>query len=176
MPSEAPSDPAPSAVIVSRYNTSITGVMLEGAIAEYERRGGAETELAVIEAPGTFELVSIANAAARSGLYGSVVCLGCVIRGETTHDEHIARAVAHGLAEISIATGLPVAFGVVTTMNIEQARSRAGGDKGNKGADAMGAALDAAAAISAIADAKSSHSPGVRFTPGLTPHDKAATK
>jgi 6,7-dimethyl-8-ribityllumazine synthase len=150
--------------------------MLDGAVTEYEQRGGQSDNLAIIEAPGTYELVSIANAAARSGMYGSVVCLGCVIRGETTHDEHIARAVAHGLVDISNETGIPVSYGVVTTMNIEQARSRAGGDKGNKGADAMGAALDAAAAINAINDGKSSQSPGVRFTPGLTPHDKAAIK
>ncbi len=150
--------------------------MLDGAVGEYCRRGGAESDLGIIEAPGTYELVSIANAAAKSGLYRSIVCLGCVIRGQTTHDEHIARAVAHGLVEISNATDIPVAFGVVTAMNIEQARDRAGGDKGNKGADAMAAALDAVAAINAIEDGKDSKTPGVRFTPGLTPHDKAATQ
>ncbi len=170
----APSNPDPSAVIVSRYNTSVTGVMLDGAIHEYRRRGGADSELGIIEAPGTYELISIANAAAKSGMYRSLVCLGCVIKGETTHDEHIARAVAHGLSEISIATGIPVSFGVVTTLNTEQAQARAGGDKGNKGADAMAAALDAAAAIQAIDKATESPNPGVRFTPGLTPHDKAA--
>lgn len=166
--------PGPSAIVVSRYNTSITGVMLDGAVEEYLRRGGDGAELAILEAPGTFELVAIAGAAARTGRYHSVVCLGCVIKGETTHDEHIARAVAHGLVELTNTLGIPFSYGVVTTLTTEQARARAGGEKGNKGADAMSAALDAADAMRAVREAHQANTPGVRFTPGLTPHDKAA--
>ncbi len=164
--------PAPSAVVVSRYNETVTSVMLDGAIGAYLARGGADSDLAVLEAPGAYELISIANAAASSGLYGSVVCLGCVIRGETSHDQHINSAVANGLANISIKTGVPVAFGVLTTNTNEQAIARAGGDKGNKGAEAMDAALDAAQAIGAIESATKTNTPGVRFTPGLKPNDK----
>lgn len=167
--------PAPSAVVVSRYNETVTSVMLDGAVGAYLGRGGVESDLAVLEAPGAYELISIARAAASSGMYGSVVCLGCVIKGETSHDVHISNAVANGLAQITIKTGIPVAFGVLTTNTNEQAIARAGGDKGNKGAEAMNAALDAADAIAQIALAKSNNAPGVRFTPGLSPNDKLSS-
>ncbi len=167
--------PAPSAVVVSRYNETVTSVMLDGAIGAYLGRGGAESELAVLEAPGAYELISIARAAATSGLYATVVCLGCVIKGETSHDVYISNAVAVGLAQITIETGVPVAFGVLTTNTNEQAIARAGGDKGNKGAEAMDAALDAADAISAIEKGQANHAPGVRFTPGLSPNDKLSS-
>ena len=149
--------------------------MLDGAIGAYLGCGGSESHLAVLEASGAYELISIARAAAYSGMYDSVVCLGCVIKGETSHDVHINNAVATGLAQITINTGIPVAFGVLTTNTNEQAIARAGGDKGNKGAEAMNAALDAAAAIAQIALAKSNNIPGVRFTPGLTPNDKLSS-
>ncbi len=167
---------APSAIVVSRYNESVTSVMLDGAISAYLARGGSDSDLAILEAPGAYELISIANSAARSGVYGSVVCLGCVIRGETTHDQHINNAVANGLAQISIETQVPVAFGVLTTNTNEQAIARAGGDKGNKGAEAMDAALNAADAIRAIELGKQSNTPGVRFTPGLKPNDKLSAQ
>jgi len=164
--------PNPSAIIVSRYNESVTSVMRDGAIGAYLDRGGSESTLAVLEAPGAYELISIARAAASSGLYASVVCLGCIIKGETSHDQHISNAVANGLAQITIATGVPVSFGVLTTNTNEQALARAGGAKGDKGAEAMNAALDAADAITMLAAAKATNTPGVRFTPGLRPNDK----
>ena len=172
--SDAPNQhkPGPCAIVVSRYNTSVTGVMLDGAMGAYAARGGEASLLAVLEAPGAFELVSIARAAAFSGMYASVVCLGCVIKGETEHDRHIGNAVGNGLAAISVQTGVPVAFGVLTTNTNEQALARAGGDKGNKGAEAMDAALDAADAIAAVVQAKNTGKAGVRFTPGLSPNDK----
>ena len=166
---------SPSAIVVSRYNETVTSVMLKGAVDTYLGRGGRESDLAVLEAPGAYELVSIARAAAFSGMYGSVVCLGCVIKGETSHDMHISSAVANGLAQISVQTGVPVSFGVLTTNTNEQALARAGGDKGNKGAEAMNAALNAADAIGAIVGAKETNQPGIRFAPGLQPNDKLAS-
>jgi len=166
--------PGPSAIVVSRYNDSITSVMLQGAFDAYQAAGGRGESLAILEAPGAYELVSIAGVAAESGMYDSVVCLGCVIKGETDHDVHISNAVANGLAEISIRTGVPVAFGVLTTNTIEQARARAGGIVGNKGAEAMDAVLGAAGAIQAIRDAKQSNTPGIRYAPGFEVPDKAA--
>ena len=83
--------PGPCAIVVSRYNDSITSVMLDGAFNAYLGAGGSEDKLAILEAPGAFELISIASVAAGSGMYDSVVCLGCVIKGETDHDE-IGRA------------------------------------------------------------------------------------
>jgi len=159
---------------VSRYNDSITSVMLEGAVNAYRAAGGSENSLAVLEAPGAYELVSVANAAAGSGMYESVVCLGCVIKGETDHDVHISSAVANGLVEISIRTGVPVAFGVLTTNTIDQARARAGGIVGNKGAEAMDAVLAASGAIAAIEEAKKQNTPGMSYAPGFTVPDKAA--
>lgn len=141
----------PVAILVSRYNESVTGAMLAGAVEAYAERGGDPAGLTIVEAPGAYELVALANAAAER--HKAIVCLGCVIKGETPHDEHIARAVAHGLAEITVKTGIPVAFGVLTTLNAAQAKARAGGasgKKGNKGAEAMHAALDAAEAVAAL--------------------------
>jgi len=134
--------PGPLTVVVSRYNPSITDALLEGARREHARQRGAPQDLRIVHAPGSFELPVLARAAAtRTGCAG-VVALGCVIRGETTHDQHIAHAVAGGLMEVSLQTGVPVAFGVLTVTSAEQARARAGGDKGNKGAEAMAALLD----------------------------------
>jgi len=148
--------------------------MRDGAIETYGSRGGSRQQLAVLEAPGAYELISIARSAAWSGMYGSVICLGCIIKGETPHDQHISNAVANGLAQITINTGVPVAFGVLTTNTNEQALARAGGPKGNKGAEAMNAALDAADAIAALVEAKNSSTPGFRFTAGHTANDKLA--
>jgi 6,7-dimethyl-8-ribityllumazine synthase len=141
----------PVAILVSRYNESVTGAMLAGAVEAYAERGGDPAALSIVEAPGAYELVALANAAAER--HKAIVCLGCVIRGETPHDGHIARAVAHGLAQVTIKTGIPVAFGVLTTLDAAQAKARAGGvgsKKGNKGAEAMHAALDAAEGVAAL--------------------------
>jgi len=139
--------------VVSRYHTEVTDRLLEGAIGAYTRAGGDASALAIIDAPGSFELVVIASEAASSGLFAGVVALGCVVRGETDHDRHINSAVATGLANASSATGVPIAFGLLTVGDISQAFARAGGDKGDKGAEAMEATLDAAAAIASIREA-----------------------
>lgn len=137
----------PVAVVVSRYNPSVTDALLEGALTEYARRGGNPDAVEVVQAPGSFELPVLALAAARTGRVRAVVALGCLIRGQTRHDRYIAQAVARGLTGVSLRTGLPVTFGVLTVEKPSQARERAGGAKGNKGADAMAAALDAVGAI-----------------------------
>ena len=172
MPDPSPASPPPVAIIVSRYNDSITSVLREGAREAYQERYGAPDALAIIEAPGAFELPAIASAALQSGLYAGVVCLGCVIKGETTHDAHINSAVAEALASLSVATGLPVGFGLLTCLNADQARARAGGDKGNKGREAMDAVLQTLDAIRAIEDAADAETPGVTFTLDRTPGDK----
>ncbi|MFG0306872.1 MAG: 6,7-dimethyl-8-ribityllumazine synthase [Phycisphaerales bacterium JB040] len=169
----------PVAIVVSTYNRTVTDALRDGAIGEFLRRGGSRDALAVIEAPGAFELPAVADAAAESGLYRGVCCLGCVIRGETTHDQHISSAVAQGLMSISLRLGVPAAFGVITANTSEQARARAGlvdaasGGKGNKGVEAMAALLDTLGAIDAIADATDRRDPGLTFTLSSTPTDKA---
>lgn len=159
-------------VVVSRYNDSITSRLLDGAREQYARAGGDPSRLAVAEAPGAYELPSLAMAGASSGAWAGVVALGCLIRGETRHDRYIAEAVAHGLMTVSLVTGIPVAFGVLTTENPAQARARAGGSKGNKGAEAMAAVLESIFAADSL---RSGRPP----TPPLTPRDrtdKAATR
>lgn len=132
-------------MVVSRYNATVTDRLLEGARAEYERRDGDPADLAVYPAPGSFEIPVIAAAAARSGRFAAVVALGCIVRGQTRHDRYLAQAVTDGLMRLALETGIPVGLGVLTVENAKQARDRAGGRKGNKGAEAMAAALDAAA-------------------------------
>ncbi|MDX2148517.1 MAG: 6,7-dimethyl-8-ribityllumazine synthase [Planctomycetota bacterium] len=139
------------ALVVSRYNESITGRLLSGAIEEYERLGGQADDIEVFNAPGSYELVVVANAAARSERFAGVVALGCLVKGETKHDEFIAHAVAQGLASISVVTGVPVAFGVLTVNTPAQARARAGGAKGNKGAEAVSACLETIASVARVA-------------------------
>lgn len=155
-----PTSPLPPlAIIVSRYHGSITTRLLEGAVRVYFDAGGSRSTLGIIEAPGAFELPVLAAAAARSGLYRGVLTLGCIVRGETTHDRHIASAIAAGLTQIGIDTGIPVALGVLTVETIDQARARAGGDKGDKGAEAMLALLDTIRSLTAIERASASGDP-----------------
>lgn len=133
------------AVVVSRYNASVTDRLLEGAIGEAKRRGGWIVD--VWHAPGAFELPIVADRALASGRYEGAVTLGCIIRGETTHDQHIATAVAQGVVQVSLKRERPVTLGVLTVNTPEQASERAGGKHGNKGADAMAALLDTLAVI-----------------------------
>ena len=137
--------PIEIAMVVSRYNEWITDRLREGAIETLDRLAGERARVTEIPAPGTFELPVLAAAAAETHRFHAIICLGCVIRGETEHDRHIARAVAHALADLSTGSDarrpLPVAFGIITADNAEQAEARAGGPKGNKGAEAMEAAL-----------------------------------
>ncbi len=137
-------------IAVSRYHHRVTDGLLTGATTAFREAGGVDEDLIVVDAPGAFELVALARALAMRTDMDAVVCLGCVLTGETTHDRYICDAVAHGFAEITARTGKPVAFGVLTCQTIEQAEARAGGAKGNKGAEAMSAALVAARAVARI--------------------------
>ncbi|TVQ59402.1 MAG: 6,7-dimethyl-8-ribityllumazine synthase [Phycisphaerales bacterium] len=137
------------AIVVSRYNSWITDRLLQGAVEEYSRLGGPAAPV-MVHAPGAFELPVIAHALAATGRYDAVVALGCVIRGETSHDRHIAQAVSGGILQASIATGVPIAFGVLTVETEEQAEARAGGKEGNKGAEAMRAAVETAQTLRVV--------------------------
>ena|SRR5215831_13615732 len=148
--------PPPIAIVVSRYNASITDRLVEGAREEYAARAGEPDLLAIFDAPGSYELPTLVLTAAETGRYRGVLALGCLIRGETRHDRYIADAVAHGLMQVSLQTGIPVAFGVLTVENGKQARARAGGEKGNKGREAMAALLDTLASMDAIRRGESS--------------------
>lgn len=127
---------------MSRYNATVTDALLDGAVAAYVERGGKEDDVTVVRAPGAYELPALALAAAQTGRFSGVVALGCLIKGETKHDQYIAQAVANGLVDVTMRTGVPCAFGVLTTETPEQALARSGGKKGNKGREAMEAVLE----------------------------------
>jgi 6,7-dimethyl-8-ribityllumazine synthase len=135
------------AIVVSRYHEAITERLAEGATRAFVAAGGKADRLLRGDAPGAFELPVIAAAFARRDDVSAVVCLGLILTGETTHDRHLADAVAHALQDLALETGKPVAFGVLTCQTLAQAEARAGGEKGNKGEEAM---LSALAAIEAI--------------------------
>lgn len=147
MPNEFQGKPADAAdaryaVVVSRYNESITRKLLDGAVQTLRQHGVADEAIDVAWTPGAWELPVAAQQMAVSGLYSAVVCLGAVIRGETSHDEHINRAVSLGISQLALETGIPVMFGVLTCNSLEQAIHRAGGNVGNKGSECAEAALE----------------------------------
>ena len=155
-----------------RYNASITDRLLSGAREAWAEAGwgGQPEAMRVVPAPGSFELPALALAAAGTGRFRGVLALGCLIKGETSHDRYIAEAVAHGLVSVTIATGVPCAFGVLTVDTPGQADDRAGGSEGNKGADSMLALLDTITQIDALrAGGKRSGVPGF----GRSIRDKA---
>ena len=131
-------------IVVSRYHEAVTDRLRSGAEAVFTEAGGNPKDLLVVNAPGAFELTAICHTLAIRGDLDAVVALGCVIRGETSHDQHIANAVATGLTQITLETRVPVAFGLLTCHTRRQASERAGGGEGNKGEEAMRAAIETA--------------------------------
>lgn len=132
------------AVVVSRFNAFITERLLAGALDAIGRAGADPAEIEVAHVPGSFEIPVTAREMAASGRYHAVVCLGCIIRGETPHFRHISEEVSRGITAASLATGVPVIFGVLTCDNLEQAIHRAGAKSGNKGFEAGLAAVEMA--------------------------------
>jgi len=138
------------AVVVSRYNDSITTKLLAGAVDTLASHGIADDAVDVAWVPGAWEIPLVAQEFARSGKYAAVLCLGAVIKGETTHDEHINRQVSISLGRIALDAGIPVLFGVLTCNTLEQAIHRSGGNVGNKGAECAEAALEMASLLRII--------------------------
>jgi 6,7-dimethyl-8-ribityllumazine synthase len=138
------------AIVVSRYNETITAKLLTGALETLAARGVADDAVDVVRVPGAWEIPVVAKRLAESRGYAAVLCLGTVIRGETTHDEHINRAVSMSLAQIAAETGIPVLFGVLTCNTLEQAIHRAGGNVGNKGVECAEAALEMVSLLSKL--------------------------
>lgn len=129
-------------IVVSRFNTFITEKLLDGAIDCLVRHNVKEENIKVYWVPGSFEIPSVAKKLAQSKNSDAVICLGCVIRGETPHFDYVASEVSKGIAQVSLETGVPVVFGVLTTDTIEQAIERAGTKAGNKGFDAAMTAIE----------------------------------
>jgi 6,7-dimethyl-8-ribityllumazine synthase len=132
------------AIVVSRFNEEITEGLLQGARERLAEASVPDDDVTIIRVPGAFEIPIVAQRLGESGEYDAVVCLGCLIKGETMHFEYIAEAASHGIMQAAAATGIPMAFGVLTTLTEEQAveRSRSGPD--NKGREAAAAALEMA--------------------------------
>ncbi len=138
------------AIVVARFNETIGRALLDGALDRLRRLGIADEDIAVAWVPGALEIPLVAQRFAASGDVDAVVCLGAVIRGETPHFDVVTSESASGMSRVALETGIPVTNGVLTTDDAEQARERAGGKVGNKGADAAEAAVEMANLLAAL--------------------------
>lgn len=131
-------------IIIARFNDFIGSKLLDGAIDELKRHGVKPENIDVVKVPGAFEIPVVAQKTAKSGKYNAIITLGAVIKGSTPHFDYVSAEVSKGVASVSLATGVPVIFGVLTTDSIEQAIERAGTKAGNKGSDAAKTAIEMA--------------------------------
>jgi len=138
-------------IIVSRFNDFITSKLLDGALDALRRHGADENDIEVVKVPGSFEIPLVAKKLAAKGTYSAVICLGTVIRGATPHFEYISAEVSKGIASASMETGIPIAFGIITSDTLEQAVERAGTKSGNKGWDAAITAIEMAQVMKKLA-------------------------
>ena len=143
-------NPPRLAVVVSRFNPEVTDGLLAGARRELAERGVPLTEANIFPAPGAFEMPLLAKALAETGRYAGVVCLGCVIKGDTAHFEFISLGATTGLMQAMLTTGVPIAFGILTTYTDEQALVRSRDDAANKGREAAAACVEALATLARI--------------------------
>ena len=132
------------AIVVSRFNSFITERLLSGALDALTRAGADEKKIEVVRVPGSFEIPVAAKTLAQSGRYDAIITLGCIIRGETQHFDYISAEVTRGIQLAAVETGVPIAFGVLTTDTLEQAIDRAGAKSGNKGAEVALTAVEMA--------------------------------
>ena len=132
------------ALAISRFNASVTDALATAARQALTSAGAHDRDIEEVRVPGAYELPQAARALAQTGRFAAIVCLGCVIRGETPHFEYISSAVAHGIMQASADTGVPIAFGVLTTDTPKQAEERAGAGRDNKGWEAAAAAVEMA--------------------------------
>jgi 6,7-dimethyl-8-ribityllumazine synthase len=143
------------AVVAARFNERISRRLVEGALHAFASAKVAEDRVEVHWVPGSFELPQAANHLAATGRYAGIVCVGVVIRGQTPHFEHVSREAASGIRQVALSTGVPTGFGVITTLDEEQAWARAGGDVGNRGEEAAAAVIEMAAFVQAVGRFKS---------------------
>jgi 6,7-dimethyl-8-ribityllumazine synthase len=135
------------AVLAASFNEIVVRSLVEGALSALRSHGLTEDDMLLAWVPGAFELPVAAKRLATGGMFDAVICLGAVIRGETPHFEYVAGEAARGIQEVALETGVPVAFGVLTTENMGQALDRAGGKHGNKGWDAAMTAMQTVSAL-----------------------------
>ena len=138
------------AIVVARFNEIVTTQLLAGTVGTLTRYGVNDADISVSWVPGSFELPVAAKALAKTGRYNTVICLGAVIRGETSHYDMVAGQASRGIGQVGVETGVPTIFGVLTTENMDQALNRAGGKSGNMGGNAAVAAIETARLVQAI--------------------------
>jgi 6,7-dimethyl-8-ribityllumazine synthase len=138
------------ALVIAEFNKFITDKLAEGAIDCLTRHGAKDNQLVKVMVPGAFEVPLVAKELAKTGKYTAIICLACVIRGETDHYDHVAGQVSRGIGSASIDTGVPVAFGVITADTLEQALNRAGLKAGNNGWHAALAAISTASVLAKV--------------------------
>ncbi len=142
------------AIIVSRFNEFVSSRLLAAAIDTLERHGADRTNITTVWVPGSWELPLTAAKVAETGRFEAIICLGCIIRGDTPHFDYVAAEAAKGIAQAGLQSKLPVVFGVLTTETLEQAVQRAGAKSGNKGADAALVAIEMSNLFAALAASK----------------------
>jgi 6,7-dimethyl-8-ribityllumazine synthase len=130
------------ALVAARFNDFIVDQLVAGAVDALRRHGVADERIDLVRVPGSYEIPLVAQRLGKSGKYAAVICLGCVIRGDTDHYDHVAGAAAGGIAQAALACGVPVVFGVLTCDTLDQAINRAGAKAGNKGAEAALTAIE----------------------------------
>lgn len=130
------------AIVAARFNEFVVNPLVAGASDALARHGVADDRVDLVRVPGAYEIPLVAQKLGKSGKYAAVICLGCVIRGDTDHYDHVAGAAASGIASAALNCGVPVIFGVLTCETLEQAINRAGGKAGNKGAEAAMTAIE----------------------------------
>lgn len=140
------------AIVASRFNDFVVSGLVKGAVSAWTKHGRAEEELLVVRVPGAFELPVVVRQLAASGRYDAIIALGCVIRGDTAHFQYVAGECARGLQDVSVQSGIPVVFGVLTTETVEQALERAAPGGSNKGGEAMETALEMADLLAKLRD------------------------
>ena len=138
------------AFVVARFNELIGECLLEGALDTFQRHGGNPDDVVVIRVPGAYEIPLAAKKIAGKGLYDAVICLGAVIRGETPHFDYVAANAASGISTVSLESGIPISFGILTTDTIEQAIERSGTKSGNQGRNATLTAIEMASLLGRI--------------------------
>jgi 6,7-dimethyl-8-ribityllumazine synthase len=138
------------AIVAARFNHSIVDRLVDGSLDGLRRNGVADKNITLVRVPGSYEIPLIASKLAKSGKYSAIICLGAVIKGETDHYDHVAGASTNGIAGVSVETGVPVIFGVLTCDTLEQAINRAGAKAGNKGFEAALTAIEMADLVSKL--------------------------
>ncbi len=132
----------PIAIVVSRYNETITASLRDAAVETLHQAGFGDDSMRIVEVPGAWEIPLAARWLCETGRFQAIICLGAVIRGETSHDQHLNRFVSMSLGDLALQSGMPVAFGVLTCNDLQQAQQRSGGTVGNKGHEAASAVLE----------------------------------